>query len=350
MSPVTFSDNVQRNTYGKPDSPRPWTRGIPHIQPCYAYSTEHDVWQAFDTTQDSKIEAVALDKIEVLSWNIDFMRILDEARMKAALKHLRTHVEAVDSKGVPKVIMLNEMTVPDLRLIQAQDWVRQDYHVTDITAEHWESEGYGTCMLIPKALSIAQVCRIHYTITPMERDALFVDIRMGTPSSGMGVESATVITSTKPRILRLCSTHLESLRSSPPRRPRQLAEAAAYMHSATYAVIGGDMNAIQDFDETLHDENGLKDAYLELGGVEGAEEGMTWGQTASIAERERYGLCRMDKFLFCGEGLEVEHFERFGEDVEVEGVEDRETLIEEVEMEKAWVTDHLGIKAVFSIK
>lgn len=199
-------------------------------------------------------------------------------------------------------------------------------------------------MLVPKSLPVAQVSRIHYTVTGMQRDALFVDIHVGSGSS-----STATTTELAHKTLRLCSTHLESLRSSPPRRPRQLAEAAAHMRAADYAILGGDLNAIQDFDETLHADNGLTDAYLALGRVEGDEEGMTWGQTASISQRRLYGLTRMDKFLFCGEGLEVDKFETFGESVEVEAEGDREMLIEEVLMEKGWVTDHLGIKAVFSI-
>lgn len=196
-------------------------------------------------------------------------------------------------------------------------------------------------MLVPKLLPVAQVSRIHYTATGMQRDALFVDIRIS--------PSPTATTDVTRKTLRLCTTHLESLRSSPPKRPRQLAETAAHMRTADYAILGGDLNAIQGFDETLHAENGLTDAYLALGGVEGAEVGMTWGQTASIAQRGLYGLTRMDKFLFCGDGLEVDEFETFGESVEVEREEDREALIKEVWMEKGWVTDHLGIKAVFSI-
>lgn len=241
-------------------------------------------------------------------------------------------------------------------------------------------------MLIPKAMPISSVCRIHYTKTAMQRDALFVDIFLDSSNATSGDNTTTTGTNDPPlidlslspttdsseetaepaQVLRFCTTHLESMRANPPKRPKQLAEAAAYMRRAAHAVLGGDLNAIQDFDATLHIDNGLRDAYLESITLAGAKstaedegEGMTWGQTASIAERKRYGLCRMDKFLFCstqgGEGgkdgkvLKVEEFERFGEDVEVESQESRELLIEEVEMEKGWVTDHLGIKAAFRI-
>ena len=49
------------------------------------------------------------------------------------------------------------------------------------------------------------------------------------------------------------------------------------------SVLAGDLNAIEPFDRTLHLDNGLKDAYLELGGKEDSEDGYTWGQQAPKA-------------------------------------------------------------------
>lgn len=184
-------------------------------------------------------------------------------------------------------------------------------------------------MLVPKYLDIKQVFRVHYPDTNMGRDGLFVDIKA--PSN---------------KTLRLCSTHLESLVADPPKRPAQLACAAKYMHQADASVLAGDLNAIQPFDQTLHFDNDLDDAYLESGGQEGAESGMTWGQMASIFQRQRFGLTRMDKVLYCG-GLELISFGTFGKDVEVEGEADRRSLTASGHLEKGWVTDHLGVKAEF---
>jgi len=39
--------------------------------------------------------------------------------------------------------MLNEMLMSDLELIQAQSWVRDQYYLTDISDEFWESGYYG---------------------------------------------------------------------------------------------------------------------------------------------------------------------------------------------------------------
>lgn len=188
-------------------------------------------------------------------------------------------------------------------------------------------------MLVPKSMPINHVFRVHYENTSMQRDALFVDVAL--PQG---------------KTLRLCSTHLESLTARPPKRPSQLATAARYLHRAHAGVLAGDLNAIEPFDRTLHADNGLKDAYLETGGREGAEAGMTWGQMAGAPQRDRFGLSRMDKILFCG-GVAVAEFKTFGLDVEVESEADRVELTSSAQwgLEKGWVTDHLGVQGDFLI-
>ena len=190
-------------------------------------------------------------------------------------------------------------------------------------------------------MPIKSVFRFHYERTGMGRDALFVDVALPEGKS-----------------LRIGTTHLESLAPRVPVRPAQLAAAAKFMHEADASIIGGDMNAIQPFDKTLHLDNGLKDAYLESGGVEGAESGMTWGQMAGAPSRRRFGLSRMDKLLYCG-GLELAPtdgegappaFETFGMDVviELENDDQREEF-QDWGLEKPWATDHLGVKGRFRV-
>lgn len=183
-------------------------------------------------------------------------------------------------------------------------------------------------MLVPKSMVITDVFRVHYTQTDMSRDALFVEVYL------------------RGKNVRLCTTHLESLVARPPLRPRQLAEAARHLHNADAGILGGDLNAIERFDRNLHTLNSLKDAYLETGQEEGSEAGMTWGQMAATSSRERHGLTRMDKILYCG-GVRLQGFGTFGMDVQVANESDRQSLIEEEGLEKGWVTDHLGVKADF---
>lgn len=231
-------------------------------------------------------------------------------------------------------------------------------------------------MLVPRSLPPKGVARLHYVSTAMQRDALFVDVALA-----------------RGHTLRLCATHLESLRVNPPRRPAQLAAAAAHLRGegsgsgggggcggggGVVGVLAGDLNAIEPFDRTLHAKCGLKDAYLESGGLEGDERGMTWGQMTHEWQRRRFGLGRLDKVLFWdggdassgdassgssgggggggGDGedgrlfMKLVGFETFGLDVVVEDKEAAARLIEDWEVEKPWVTDHLGVRADFRVE
>lgn len=122
----------------------PWARGVPFHQPFYTFSDKDKKWHETEPTS-------AGTPFTVLSWNIDFKRILHNQRMRAALKHLHTHVtdEAINSEGIPKllvkekVIMLNDMTKSDLQIIQSQAWIREGFQITDLSGEFWESKHYG---------------------------------------------------------------------------------------------------------------------------------------------------------------------------------------------------------------
>ncbi|KAJ4177283.1 hypothetical protein NW759_017450, partial [Fusarium solani] len=229
------------------------------------------------------------------------------------------------------VIFLQECTPSDLATIAAAPWVRERFHLTDLDATNWATNHYGTVTLIDSRLPITAAFRVHYSKTRMDRDAFFVDV---------SIEGKTV---------RLCNTHLESMVFNPPYRPPQMQLVAQYLREEKVhaALAAGDFNAIQPFDRTLHTDNGLKDAFLELGGKEDTEEGYTWGQQAATKLRKQFGCSRMDKVYFCG-GAEVVKFERFGEDVLTEGEEESSQIVA-LGFEKAWVTDHLGIKTEVQI-
>ncbi|KAH0831477.1 endonuclease/exonuclease/phosphatase family protein [Fonsecaea pedrosoi] len=313
----------------KKKSSHPWTRQQRFDQPYFSFSPETSSWQQV-TPSKTASGVTGLSRFMLLSWNIDFMLPFADERMQAALKHLQSHVE---DAPLPSIIMLQEMLETDLALLQTQPWIRANYNITDIDNKYWESGYYGTCTLVPKVLPIASVFRVHYEQTAMERDGLFVDV-----------------TFANAQIIRICNTHLESLIADPPKRPHQLATAAKWMHDpeVSGSVLGGDLNAIQDFDKTLHSDNNLQDAYLTLGGKEDTDQGYTWGQMAPTKLRNMFGCSRMDKLFFCGK-LRCEKFERIGMGVEAEEENVRKALIDEEGMEAGWVTDHLGVKAEFSV-
>lgn len=306
----------------------PWNDDEPHPQSWYTFDSATSSWVS-KTSSDDKAQTAdtgGINTIALYSWNIDFMLPFAEARMKPALAYLGSLISSNPSNLAP-VIFLQECTPSDLVTIASTPWVRERFHLSDLDATNWATSLYGTVTLIDSRLPITAAFRVHYSKTRMDRDAFFIDVSLDD----------------KP--VRLCNTHLESMALNPPFRPPQMQIVAQYLRDAKVhaALAAGDFNAIQPFDRTLHTDNGLKDAFLELGGKEDSEEGYTWGQQAATKLREQFGCSRMDKVYFCG-GAEVVKFERFGADVLVEGEEERSQIVA-LGFEKAWVTDHLGIKA-----
>ncbi|RSL88659.1 hypothetical protein CEP51_001595 [Fusarium floridanum] len=307
----------------------PWKDDEPSAQSYYAFDSAASAWVA-KIPSDETAGNGGIDGIALYSWNIDFMLPFAEARMKPALAHLGGLVGS-NATNLAPVIFIQECTPSDLTTIAATPWIRERFNLTDLDATNWATHHYGTVTLIDSRLPITTAFRVHYSKTRMDRDAFFVDV---------SVDGKTV---------RLCNTHLESMVFNPPYRPPQMQLVAKYLHEEKVhaGLAAGDFNAIQPFDRTLHTDNGLKDAFLELGGKEDTEEGYTWGQQAATKLREQFGCSRMDKVYFCG-GADVVKFERFGQDVLTEG-EDESSRIVALGFEKAWVTDHLGIRAEVKI-
>ncbi|KAH8170485.1 endonuclease/Exonuclease/phosphatase family protein [Sarocladium implicatum] len=310
-----------------------WRQDAPHPQPWYVFDSSAQAWIKIQTS-DSLLPSTPgkgdYERVVLFSWNIDFMLPFAEIRMKLALAHLEDLVRSTPSTAA-LVILIQECTPEDLQQIAQTPWIRERFQITDLDATNWATNHYGTVTLVDSRVPITSAFRVHYSKTRMDRDALFVDILLHGKS------------------VRLCNTHLESLALSPPFRPFQMEIVSKHLHEPGVhaGLVAGDFNAIQPFDRTLHSDTNLKDAFLELGGEEDTEEGYTWGQQAATKFREQFGCSRMDKLFFCG-GMKVVKFARFGEDVVVESEEEAEQ-IKALGFEKAWVTDHLGIKAEISL-
>ncbi|KAF2475419.1 uncharacterized protein BDR25DRAFT_391542 [Lindgomyces ingoldianus] len=285
-------------------------------------------------------------KIRLISWNIDILVPFSVERMSAALNYLSSLVSQTPA-STPIVIYLQEMGQSDLSQIRDTRWVQEKFYITEYDERNWLSPLCGTTMLVDRRLRVQNVFRVPW-ISKFERDGLFVDIGLiplspsGSPSASAGEETP------KPNALRLCNCHLESLIADPPIRPLQLSAAATYLREdgISAALLAGDLNAIQPFDHTLHSSNGLKDAYLELGGVEDSDDGYTWGYQIPEYLKGKFGCSRMDKILFRGE-VKAETFERIGMGVMV-AEEKREEVREAGELE--WVTDHYGVMGDFSLE
>lgn len=313
----------------------PWSLDEPYHQAYHAFDPATSSWipKSPLTTNTAAIpgESSSVTNIALYTWNIDFMLPFAEARMTPALKYL----EALTKSNPPttaSVIFLQECVPSDLITIAATPWVRERYHLTDLDSTNWATTHYGTVTLVDARLPITAAFRVHFSKTRMERDAFFIDVAMGSFNG-------------KTNKIRLCNSHLESLALEPPFRPPQMELIARYLHEdGVYAgLTAGDFNSVQNFDRTLHVDNDLKDAYLEMGGEEDDDSGFTWGQQAATKLREQFGCSRMDKVYYCG-GVKLLKFERFGEDVLVEGDEEGKQTVA-LGFEKPWVTDHLGVMA-----
>lgn len=314
----------------------PWTTDEPQPQSYLAFNHAKQFWVPREAKADAELQPVTagITRLALYSWNIDFMLPFARERMQAALATLQDLVAQLPSTTAT-VIFLQECIASDLATISKAPWIRDGYHITDVDTSNWASGHYGTTILVDRRLPITSCFRVHYDKTRMERDAFCVDVLMGAADHGKSI--------------RLCNSHLESLAFEPPLRPAQVQTIAKYMRADTVhgAMAAGDFNAIQPFDRTLHSDNDLKDAYLELGGQEDSDAGYTWGQQAATAQRDRFGCSRMDKVYLCG-GLALQSFTRFGAGVVLEAKEQKHRLAA-LGFDKPWITDHLGVMAEVDI-
>jgi tyrosyl-DNA phosphodiesterase 2 len=302
-------------------------------------ATEHGTWQSTSPSQSpsSAVPEPPIDTkaIRLISWNIDVLIGYAEERMRAALRYL-DRVTASTPDEVPIVVFLQEMGQSDLEQIRDADWIKARFNIAEIDHRNWLSPHYGTTALVDRRLTINNVFRVPW-VSKFDRDGLFVDIAL----------TNTQESRQDGKVLRLCNVHLESLVADPPVRPSQMASASQYLEKpeVAAALLAGDTNAIQPFDRTLHIENGLKDAYLELGGQEDSDEGYTWGYQVPQLLRHRFGCSRMDKILLRG-ALQPVKFERIGMGIKV-----AENVRQEVEtqVEGGWVTDHYGVMGDFAL-
>lgn len=121
-------------------------------------------------------------KFRLITWNIDAQQPYAEERMAGALAYLEKLYRQT-ATAAPVVIFLQEMLASDLRQIKQAEWVREHFHITDVTPEFWENPFYGTTTLVDKRFVVQRVFRVHYGETRMQRDGLFVDVLVRSDST-----------------------------------------------------------------------------------------------------------------------------------------------------------------------
>jgi tyrosyl-DNA phosphodiesterase 2 len=222
---------------------QPWPLDEPFSQSCHKYHGAD--WHPIDFGSDHTDSS--LHRLDIWSWNIDFMLPFPSQRMEAALRHLQRLIETEgktqDYNGLAHVILLAECLESDISLLSQDAWVQSNFYLTDLDMSNMASGYYGTVALIDRRLAVQSCFRVHYSKTRMERDGLFVDVMLNS------------------KRIRLCTTHAESLALQPAYRPLQLEMCARHMHDPhVYAsILAGDLNAIEPADANIHVENGLKD-------------------------------------------------------------------------------------------
>lgn len=345
----------------------------PQPQQCHSFSGSR--WQRGSTPPTAAHEAppaadekpARISNLRVLTWNIDFMAPYPQARMASALAHLQAVVAGIP-QSTAVVICLQELRqdmpvdfgrlggrtfdpqiADDLGQVASAGWVQEGFLVSDLTTEHWRC-GYNSVTLVDRRLGIAGASRLPF-VSEYKREALLVDIAVG-PSGAQGEGE----TGSGRSVLRVCNVHLDSMAGKPPMRPIQWKACAKYLQDESDGVVAGilagDCNANQDYDLTLPEENGFRDAYLEMGGKESDPEGHTWGPQSRSS---RFPHKRMDKVCFWQPGgseddqkfLELKSLEKIGVGVKIGDESISAKLAEEGWLDFA--TDHYGLMADFEV-
>jgi tyrosyl-DNA phosphodiesterase 2 len=241
--------------------------------------------------------------LRVVSWNIDFMAAGRAKRASSAMDHLE---EAFEDPPLPLVIMLQEVHCESLLAILEHPWIRKNFVLSDVSAP----QSYFTLMMVSRRIQSENWFRVPLQ-SRMKRDILAVDI----PISHSGSESAG-----PKKILRLCTTHLESLwePEGEELRPHQLAQISALLKAPPTCVtqiigglVGGDMNHISPLDSASH-KTGNVELYdvwedtalppipprkpFQKDLTFGRAKANTWGYQSQGAKSRK----RLDKFFYTG--------------------------------------------------
>lgn len=272
--------------------------------------------------------------IRVVSWNIwGLCGIGTETRIAAALHHLKETFGGQSSSPGCLVIMLQEVTKPVLDTIMRCPWVREYFQLTNVEGPKsqyedvrgpsfirsqlkWEAAPYFTLMLVAKSLPVQNCFRVPLT-TAMGRDALVVDVLSEPTRKEDGKPDGDLI--------RLCTTHLESLWDPRGYRLSQLSRIAEILRGGPGqgmvagegrligGLVGGDMNANDKSEHKFHTrpEINLQDVWEDVPRSPpprlkpfqkdvtlGRSKGNTWGYQP--LGRNKGGYRRLDKFLYTG--------------------------------------------------
>ncbi|KND86226.1 hypothetical protein TOPH_09146 [Tolypocladium ophioglossoides CBS 100239] len=235
-------------------------------------------------------------KLVLVTWNVDATSSSPEKRISGIISNILSLTPVAD------VVFLQEVSRAALSFILDDPSVRQRWYSSEADAVGWEGQSFACMTLLSKArfghpresaprATLGPVWRVKYP-SRFGRDALCCDVLF--PSSGSGRARTRV---------RLINVHLDSLPIQPSRRPRQISAITSLIRSAGRGLVAGDFNPVLSEDETLVQDNGLVDAWVEL---RPQDPGYTWG----IDGKQPFPPNRLDKIATLGlqvEAIEVMH-------------------------------------------
>ncbi|KAF8968141.1 Endonuclease/exonuclease/phosphatase [Flammula alnicola] len=311
---------------------------IPFIPPVYKFRPSKKEWKHVPTTglrTNSDKEQASEDRtpppcsqLRIITWNVDMASPRHEERLHAALRHIEDDVlNCKEGQApVPCCILLQEVRDTIVPFLLKDEWVRRWFVVTPFTKDKWpEGAYYGNITLVSRSLNIAECHILHYGFTSMQRTSLCVKLKLNFPGSQ---EKA---------VIAIVNTHLESLPSGAPARPKQLEMCARFLRleGVHGGVIAGDMNAIGKEDATIGKDVGLRDSWRK-GEV---EMGKTWGYQGQ--NEGGFPCNRLDKvFYLPGMGYKVDEPKRIGLGLK----------ISEETNNAMWVSDHYGLETTLRMK
>jgi len=260
-------------------------------------------------------EGVPPSKVQIVTWNIDFQAQWPVERLMAALNHLEVEVfDCRDGEPPPPCcILLQEVHARVLPDLLRNEWVRANFFVTPIDAKKWPSDTFGNVTLVERSIKVLNASLLKFGGSSMRRSAVISDLKLRTPAGGDDIA------------VRIINTHLESLQQGAEARPFQLRLCADMLKDDKICggVVAGDMNAISPTDETLAQQNGLRDSWWRTSD----HSGNTWGYQGG----GDFPKGRLDKILFLPQrGFRVSEPARVGVGVKVERFQ-------------VWVSDHYGL-------
>jgi tyrosyl-DNA phosphodiesterase 2 len=313
------------------DTPLP--AGAPaHFQSWHEFDESSNQWRALEAAQGTETPPLQHNRASqgatnqpytLVTWNIDYSSPLPGQRLSAILSHTLALSPAVD------IIFFQELSRESFLVLLDDPRVRQGWLLTDADGILPPGQSFTTITLLSKTRfqnpKPGSVWRVKYP-SRFERDALccdvFVPLAPGRPD-----EVARI---------RLVNVHLDSLPIQPSLRPQQVAMVAALLRSAGRGVVAGDFNPVLPADDTLAQENGLLDAWVEL---RPSDTGFTWG----IDGKEPFPPNRMDKVATVGLRVQSVEILSPGNIANTHKAGERHT-----DNVVAW-SDHSGLKCSFKL-